>query len=151
MDGGNQPIFEDRFVEMRITRRRLLKTTGAAGAVALATSATAQTLRRPGAAPGSAAAPGAIGSWMLTETSGSRPMPAGSPFRFSLGLNQGDVPSGASISLKDGAGNALAVQVDAIIYWPDGSLRWCEIRGYTPRAMGAHSRDAISVYRNAGG
>ena len=40
MDGGNQPIFEDRFVEMRITRRRLLKTTGAAGAVALATSAT---------------------------------------------------------------------------------------------------------------
>jgi len=45
---------------MRITRRRLLKTTGAAGAVALATSAKAQTLRRPGAAAGSAAAPGAI-------------------------------------------------------------------------------------------
>jgi len=88
---------------------------------------------------------------MLTETSGSRTVPAGSPFRFSLGLKQGDVLPGASISLKDGAGNALAVQVDAIIYWPDGSLRWCEIRGYTPRAMGAHSRDAISVYRNAGG
>jgi exo-rhamnogalacturonan lyase-like protein len=64
-------------------------------------------------------------------------MPAGSPFRFSLGLKQGDVPPGASISLKDGAGTALAVQVDAIIYWPDGSVRWCEIRGCTARAIGA--------------
>src|SRR5712671_1776218 len=136
---------------MRITRRRLLNTTGAAGAVALATSATAQTLRQPSAAPGSAVAAGAIAGWMLTETSGSRPMPAGSPFRFSLGLKRGDVPSGASISLKDGAGNALAVQVDAIIYWPDGSLRWCEIRGYTPRVIGARSSDAVSVYRNARG
>jgi|SRR5216683_5606551 hypothetical protein len=136
---------------MRITRRRLLKTTGAAGAVALATSAKAQTLRRPGAAAGSAAAPGAIASWMLTETSGSRTVPAGSPFRFSLGLKQGDAPPGASISLKDGAGTALAVQVDAITYWPDGSVRWCEIRGYTARAIGARSRDAISVYRNVGG
>ena len=88
---------------------------------------------------------------MLTETSGSRTVPAGSPFRFSLGLKQGDVPPGASISLKDGAGTALAVQVDAITYWPDGSVRWCEIRGYTARAIGARSRDAISVYRNAGG
>ncbi len=136
---------------MRITRRRLLKTTGAAGAVALATSATAQTLRQPGAAASSAATPGAIASRTLTETFGSRPVPAGSPFRFSLGLKQGGVPSGASISLKDGAGNALAVQVDEIIYWPDGSVRWCEIRGYTPRAIGPRSKDAISVYRNAGG
>ena len=88
---------------------------------------------------------------MLTETSGSRTVTAGSPFRFSLGLKQGDVPAGASISLKDGVGTALAVQVDAIIYWPDGSVRWCEIRGYTARAIGARSRDAISVYRNAGG
>ena len=87
---------------------------------------------------------------MLTETSGSRTVPAGSPFRFSLGLKQGDAPP-ASISLKDGAGNALAVQVDAITYWPDGSVRWCEIRGYTARAIGARSRDAISVYRNVGG
>ena len=136
---------------MKITRRRLLKTTGAVGAVALATSAKAQTLRRPGAAASSAAAPGAIAGWMVTETSGSRPVPAGSPFRFRLGLKQGDVPSGASISLKDGAGTALAVQVDAITYWPDGSVRWCEIRGYTARVIGARRRDAISVYRNAGG
>ncbi|SRR6266404_1564017 len=136
---------------MKITRRRLLKTTGAVGAVALATSAKAQTLRRPGAAASSAAAPGAIAGWMVTETSGSRPVPAGSPFRFRLGLKQGDVPSGASISLKDGAGNALVAQVGAITYWPDGSVRWCEIRGYTARVIGARSRDAISVYRNAGG
>jgi len=61
------------------------------------------------------------------------------------------VPSGASISLKDGAGNALVAQVGAITYWPDGSVRWCEIRGYTARVIGARSRDAISVYRNAGG
>src|SRR6266481_1312701 len=136
---------------MRITRRRLLKTTGAAGAVALATSAKGQTLRRPGAAAGSAAASGAIASWMLTETSGSRTVPAGSPFRFRLGLKQGDVPSGASISLKDGAGNALAAQVEAINYWPDGSVRWCDVHGYTARAIEVRSRDTISVYRNAGG
>jgi hypothetical protein len=78
-------------------------------------------------------------------------VPAGSPFRFSIGLKQDDVPSGASISLKDGAGNTLAAQVDAISYWRDGSVKWCEIRGHTTRAIGARNTDVISVYRNAGG
>ncbi len=87
----------------------------------------------------------------MTEASGSRPVPVGSAFRFSLNLKQGDVPSGASISLKDSAGNALLAQVDAINYWPDGSARWCEVRGYTARAIEVRSRDTISVYRNAGG
>jgi hypothetical protein len=57
---------------------------------------------------------------------------------------------GASISLKVGAGDALSAQIDAINYWPDGSVRWCEVRGYTARAIGPHSTDAISVYRDAG-
>jgi hypothetical protein len=78
-------------------------------------------------------------------------MPVGSPFRFSLSLKQGDVPSSTPISLKDSAGNALLAQVDAINYRPDGSVRWCEVRGYTARAMEVRSRDTISLYRNAGG
>jgi hypothetical protein len=93
---------------MKLTRRRVLEATGAAGAIALARSVNAQIPRRAGAATSSASSPGAITSRTLAETSGLRPVPAGSPFRFSLGLKQGDVPSGASISLADGAGNALS-------------------------------------------
>jgi hypothetical protein len=132
---------------MRITRRRLLKTTGAAGAVALAGAAQAQTLRRGGAGGGAAAAPGSITSWTLTETSGSKPLQGGSPFRFRLGFKVREVPSGTLIGLKDGAGNALSAQVNVISYWPDGSVRWCEVRGYTVRSIAAHGADTISISR----
>jgi hypothetical protein len=119
--------------------------------VVLATSAKSQMLRRPGAAASLAVAPGAITGRTLTETSGSRPMPVGSPFPFSFSLRQGHVPSSTPISLKDSGGNVRLAQVDAINYWPDGSVRWCEVRGYTARAIEVRSKDTISVYRNAGG
>ena len=133
---------------MKITRRRLLKTTGAAGALALATSANAQALRRGGAAGSSASRPGAIASRTLTWRSGSKEVAAGSPFRFGLVLKKRDLPSGASVSLTDGAGNVLSAQVDAIDYWPDGSVRRCEVRGYTARAIAARGRDTISITRD---
>ena len=60
------------------------------------------------------------------------------------------MPSGNSIALKDGASNALTAQFDAINYWPDGSVRFCEVSGYTARAIAAGGSDTISIYNVAG-
>jgi hypothetical protein len=87
---------------------------------------------------------------MLTETTGTTPIPLGSPFRFGLGLKQGDVATGNALALRDGASNALAVQFDAINYWPDGSVRFCEVRGYTARSIVAGGTDTISISSAAG-
>jgi hypothetical protein len=38
------------------------------------------------------------------------------------------MPAGNSIELRDDAGNVLPAQFDAINYWPDGSVRFCEVR-----------------------
>jgi len=89
--------------------------------------------------------PSGVTSRTLNETSGTSIIPAGSPFRFGLGLRQGDVPPGGSIALSDGADNALTAQFDAINYWPNGSVRYCEVRGYTARSIAAGGHDTISV------
>ena len=134
---------------LRVTRRQLLTTTGAAGALALTELAKARLAKRAGR--GISPAPsGAITSRAFTETTGTTIVSAGSPFRFGLGLKQGDVPSGNSIALKDGASNALTAQFDAINYWPDGSVRFCEVSGYTARAIAAGGSDTISIYNVAG-
>ena len=65
----------------------------------------------------------------LTETSGSSSVPVGSPFRFGVAFKQGDVPAGASFNAVDGGGNIMSAQADAVNHWPDGSVRWCEVRG----------------------
>src|SRR6266700_1373626 len=95
------------------------------------------------------AAPVLVTSRTLTETIGS-PIPAGIIFRFGLGLQRGSVASGQSILLKDGAGNTLLSQFDAINHWPDGSVRWCEVRGGTARTINAGSSDTVSIYSVSG-
>ena len=134
---------------MRIPRRRLLKTTGAAGALALTGSAGAQWAKRY-QNDISPIPSRPITSRVLTETSQDKTVPAGSPFRFGLALQQGDVPAGSSIGLRDGDGNAFPAQFDAINYWPDGSVRFCEVRGYTIRAISAGGIDTISIFRSSG-
>ena len=59
-------------------------------------------------------------------------MRAGPAFRFGFGLKQAKVPSDASIGQKDGAASALSMQFDGINRWPDGSVRWSEMRGLHP-------------------
>src|SRR5271165_5109892 len=131
---------------MRITRRRLLKTSGAAGALALTGPAAVRSVEQRHAAI-SPPPSGAITTRTLTETSQRKTVPVGSPFRFGLALKQRDVPSGSSLHLKDGASNALPAQFDAINYWPDGSVRFCEVRSYTARAISAGGTDTISISR----
>jgi len=126
-----------------------LKTSGAAGVLALSRSAEARSAeQRYGAIP--LPLSGAITSRALTEVSRSRTIPVGSPFRFGLALKQRDVPSGSSLQLKDGTGNVLSAQFDAINYWPDGSVRFCEVRGYTARTISAGRTDMISISRLSG-
>jgi hypothetical protein len=81
----------------------------------------------------------------LTETSGSSSVPVGSPFRFGVAFKQGDVPAGASFNAIDGGGNVMSAQADAINHWPDGSVRWCEVRGYTARAIAAGGADTVAL------
>jgi hypothetical protein len=81
----------------------------------------------------------------LTETSGSSSVPGGSPFRFGVAFNQGDVPAGASFNAVDGGGNIMSAQADAVNHWPDGSVRWCEVRGYTARAIAAGGADTVAI------
>src|ERR1700756_3973899 len=86
----------------------------------------------------------------LTEISGSYSVPVGSSFRYGVGLKQGDVPAGASFSVIDGGGNLLSVQGDAVNHWPDGSVRWCEVRGYTAQSISPAGTDTLSLVRSAG-
>jgi hypothetical protein len=44
----------------------------------------------------------------------------------------------------------LTAQFDALNYWPDGSVRFCEVRGYTARAIAAGGTDTITVSAIAG-
>ncbi len=98
-----------------------------------------------------AALPMALTSRALTEISGgSANVPIGSQFRFGLSLKLGDAPAGSSLALKDGAGNTLTAQFDAINHWPDGSVRWCEVRGYTVRVIGTSGTDSIAIYTLGG-
>lgn len=41
-------------------------------------------------------------------------------------------------------------QFDAINYWPDGSVRFCEVRGHTAPAISAGDTDTISISRSSG-
>ena len=81
----------------------------------------------------------------LTETSGASSVPVGSPFRFGVAFKQGDVPAGASFNAVDGGGNIMSAQADAVNHWPDGSVRWCEVRGYTARAIAAGGADTVAI------
>jgi hypothetical protein len=92
---------------------------------------------------------GTITTRMLTETSGSNPVPVGSPFRFGVAFKRSDVSAGASFTAVDGGGNIVSAQADAFNYWPDGSVRWCEVRGYTARAINPGGTDTLSFVRNA--
>jgi hypothetical protein len=85
----------------------------------------------------------------LTEISGSNSVPVASPFRCGVGFKQGDVPAGASFSVIDGSGNLLSVQADAVNHWPDGSVRWCEVRGYTAQSISPAGTDTLSLVRSA--
>jgi len=81
----------------------------------------------------------------LTETSGASSVPVGSPFRFGVAFKQGDVPAGASFNAVDGGGNIMSIQADAVNHWSDGSVRWCEVRGYTARAIAAGGADTVAI------
>jgi hypothetical protein len=91
---------------------------------------------------------GTITTRTLTETSGSSSVPVGSPFRCGVGFKRGDVPAGASFNVVDRGGNLLSVQADAVNHWADGSLRWCEVRGYTAQAIGPGGTDTPSFVRS---
>ena len=135
---------------MKTTRRHLLKTSGAAGALALVHSREArpQTRRRGDI---QSAPSRVITSRALSETSRTGSVPIGSPFRFGLALKQGDVPTNSSLQLRDAANNVLPAQFDAFNFWPDGSVRFCEVRGYTARAISAARSDTIGISRLRGG
>ncbi len=49
-----------------------------------------------------------------------------------------------SFSITDGAGNTPIFQIDAVNHWPDGSVRWCEARGYTARIINLNGSDKLS-------
>ena len=127
----------------RIARRRFLV---AAAVSAMTAGAARVQRRRVSRVPLS----GAITSRTLIETSGTKVIAAGTPFRFGLGLRQGDVPAGSSLQLRDSAGNVLAYQADAYNFWPDGSLKYCEVLGYTAQQISAGSSDTISIYAVSG-
>jgi hypothetical protein len=84
----------------------------------------------------------------LSETSGSVSVPVGSPFRCGVGFKQGDIPAGTSFDGIDNSGNILTIQADALNNWPDGSLRWCEVRGYTAQAIRSGGTDTLSFVRS---
>jgi hypothetical protein len=92
---------------------------------------------------------GTITTRALTEISGSSSVRAGSPFRCGVSFKKGDVPAGTSVNTVDGGGNILSAQIDAVNHWPDGSVRWCEMRGYTTRAIAPGGTDTLSFVRSA--
>ena len=106
-----------------------MKIAGIGGAIAPSIWAKAGTLRRNGANAGSTTVAGTVADRTLNYTSGSRAMPAGPAFRFGLGLDQANVSSNTSIVQKGSAASALSIQFDGINHWPDGSVRWSEMRG----------------------
>ena len=106
-----------------------MKIAGIAGAIAPAILAKAGTLRRNGANAGSATVAGTVADRTLNYTLGSQAMRAGPAFRFGLGLDQASVSSDASIGQKGSTASALSIQFDGINHWPDGSVRWSEMRG----------------------
>ena len=114
---------------MKITRRAVLQITGIAGAIAPSILAKAARLRRNGATPASTAATGTVTDRTLNYTPGSKAMRGGPAFRFGLGLKPEKISSDASIGQKEGAVSAISVQFDGINRWPDGSVRWSEMRG----------------------
>ncbi len=62
---------------------------------------------------------------------------------FRLTDRQFSTTSSTLFTATDGAGNPLSVQADAINHWPDGSVRWMEIRGYTSRSIAGNGSDTI--------
>ena len=47
------------------------------------------------------------------------------------------------------AATPLSVQADAVNHWPDGSVRWCEVRGYTAQSINPGGTDTLSLVRSA--
>jgi hypothetical protein len=114
-----------------------MKIAGIAGAIAPSILAKAGTLCRNGATAGSTTAAETVADRTLNypSGSGSQAIRAGPAFRFGFGLKQANVPSDASIGQKDSAASALSMQFDGINRWPDGSVRWSEMRGLHHRGI----------------
>ena len=117
-----------------------MKIAGIAGAIAPSILAKAGTLCPNKANAGSTTVVGTVADRTLTYTSGSQAMRAGTAVRFGLGIDQANVSSDASIGQKGSAASALSIQFDGINRWPDGSVRWSEMRGLRSKDVPHTSR-----------
>jgi hypothetical protein len=114
-----------------------MKIAGIAGAIAPSILAKAGTLCRNGATAGSTPSAETVADRTLNYPSGSesQPMRAGRAFRFGFGLKQVSVPADTSIGQTHSPAGALSMQFDGINRWPDGSVRWSEMRGLHGRGI----------------
>lgn len=88
---------------------------------------------------------------IIRNRSASVAMATGSKVRFGIGFAYGDIPSGSILSVVDAANNPITFQTAGMRrVWPDGSLKWCEVRCLTARSIAASGSETLTISKAAG-
>ncbi len=65
------------------------------------------------------------------------------PVTSGVPLPRGAVKDVGKLTLKDAAGKAVSCQADAVVRWPDGSVKWVELNFQADLAAGAERKYAL--------